>query len=134
MAYVETFTVGNATYNAVMASAVKQDELLSLLSVTILDRALAAAAGGSELGDDVLVPMLLSLPYDIKSRVTGILMHKVVLHGGQTPVGVDSFQGRMIEYNTLLAQLLRWNLSDFFTWLDSALKSARPAPPVNPAQ
>ena len=42
MSNVKSFTVGNATYNAVMASAVKQDELLSLLTGTIMERGLAA--------------------------------------------------------------------------------------------
>ena len=131
MSTIKSFTVGNATYNAVMASAVKQDELLSLLTGTIMERGLAAMRMGGELGDRVLVPMFMSLPHDIKTRAAAILMHKVVLNGGSVPVTVESFTGQMVNYNTLLAQLLQWNLADFFTWLDSVLSDARP-PAVNP--
>jgi len=125
------FTIDNVTYNAVMASAVKQDELLSLLTGTIIERGLSVMRMGGELGDSVLVPMFMSLPHDIKTRAAAILMHKVVLNGGSVPVTVESFTGQMVNYNTLLAQLLQWNLADFFTWLDGVLKDARP-PVVNP--
>lgn len=131
MSNIKSFTVGNATYNAVMASAVKQDELLSLLTGTIMERGLAAMRLGGELDDRVLVPMFMSLPYDVKTRAAAILMDKVVIHGGSVPVTVDSFAGQMVNYNTLLAQLLQWNLADFFTWLGDVLKDARP-PAVNP--
>ena len=131
MSNVKSLTVGNVTYNAVMASAVKQDELLSLLTGTIMERGLAAMRLGGELDDRVLVPMFMSLPYDVKTRAAAILMCQVVIHGGSVPVTVDSFAGQMVNYNTLLAQLLQWNLADFFTWLDNVLKDARP-PAVNP--
>ena len=130
MSNVKSFTVGNATYNAVMASAVKQDELLSLLTGTIMERGLAAMRLGGELDDRVLVPMFMSLPYDVKTRAAAILMHKVVINGGSVPVTVESFAGQMVNYNTLLAQLLQWNLADFFTWLGGVLNDAHP-PVVN---
>ena len=130
MSNVKSFTVGNATYNAVMASAVKQDELLSLLTGTIMERGLAAMRLGGELDDRILVPMFMSLSHDVKTRAAAILMERVVVHGGQVPVTVESFAGQMVNYNTLLAQLLRWNLADFFTWLGDVLNDARP-PVVN---
>ena len=130
MSNVKSFTVGNATYNAVMASAVKQDELLSLLTGTIMERGLAAMRLGGELDDRILVPMFMSLPHDIKTRAAAILMHKVVINGGSVPVTVESFAGQMVNYNTLLAQLLQWNLADFFTWLGCVLNDDHP-PVVN---
>ena len=131
MSTIKSFTVGNATYNAVMASAVKQDELLSLLTGTIMERGLAAMRLGGELDDRILVPMFMSLPHDIKTRAAAILMERVVVHGGSVPVTVESFTGQMVNYNTLLSQLLQWNLADFFTWLGGVLNDARP-PAVNP--
>ena len=131
MSNVKSFTVGNATYNAVMASAVKQDELLSLLTGTIMERGLAAMRLGGELDARILVPMFMSLPHDIKTRAAAILMERVVVHGGQVPVTVESFAGQMVNYNTLLSQLLQWNLADFFTWLGGVLNDARP-PVENP--
>ena len=126
MSNVKSFTVGNATYNAVMASAVKQDELLSLLTGTIMERGLAAMRLGGELDDRILVPMFMSLHHDIKTRAAAILMHKVVINGGSVPVTVESFAGQMVNYNTLLAQLLQWNLADFFTWLGGVLNDDHP--------
>lgn len=126
MSNVKSFTVGNATYNAVMASAVKQDELLSLLTGTIMERGLAAMRLGGELDDRILVPMFMSLHHDIKTLAAAILMHKVVINGGSVPVTVESFAGQMVNYNTLLAQLLQWNLADFFTWLGGVLNDDHP--------
>lgn len=129
---IKQFTVGNTTYNAVMASAVKQDELLTLLTDSLMGRAVVATQLGGSVNEQVVIPMLMSLPYETKVKVASILMNRVVVHGGSTPVTVDSFAGKMVEYNTLLAQLLQWNLADFFTWLDSAVKSARPNQAENP--
>ena len=133
MNHIESITIGNNTYNCVMASAVKQDELLSLVTQPILERALVTArTSGAEMGDSILVPMFMALPYDIKQRVAAILMHKVNVSGTTTSVTVNDFMGNMVEYNTLLSRLIQWNLSDFFTWLDSVVKDARPVQPVNP--
>ena len=131
MSNVKSFAVGNATYNAVMASAVKQDELLSLLSGTIMKRGFDAMQAGGEVDDRFLIALFMSLPYDVKTRAAAILMGQVVVHGGSVPVTVDSFAGQMVNYHTLLAQLLQWNLADFFTWLGDVLKDVRP-PAVNP--
>jgi len=132
MSTIKSFTIGSVTYNAVMASAVKQDELLSLLTGTLMERGLAAMRMGADgLNDQVITPMMMSLPYDIKIRVAAILMHKVVVHGGSVPVTVESFTGKMVDYNTLLSQLLQWNLADFFIWLGDVLSAARlPANPI----
>lgn len=135
MNHIESITVGNNTYNCVMASAVKQDELLSLVTqpiMVILERALVTARTYDvEMGDSILVPMFMAMPYDIKQRVAAILMHKVNVSGTTTSVTVNDFMGSMVEYNTLLSRLIQWNLADFFTWLDSVVKDARPVQPVN---
>ena len=131
MSNVKSFTVGNATYNAVMADADSQVKLTSLLSGTIMKRGFDAMQAGGEVDDRFLISLFITLPYDIKTRAAAILMHKVVINGGSVPVTVESFAGQMVNYNTLLAQLLQWNLADFFTWLGDVLKDARP-PAVNP--
>ncbi len=125
------FTIDNATYNAVMASAESQVELTSLLGGTIMTRGFDAMRAGGEVDDRFLMAMFITLPYDIKTRAAAILMHKVVLHGGSVPVTVESFAGRMVNYHMLLVQLLQWNLADFFTWLGGVLNDVLP-PVVNP--
>lgn len=125
MKRVESFTIGNVTYNAVRASAVDQDRLLGLISDPVTSRALnmAQLLGGGELSDRELVPMFMGMPHEFKTTVAAILMHKVVINGTETVVTVADFDGRMVEYNTLLSRLLQWNLADFFTYLSSVLNS-----------
>lgn len=121
MSQVQAFTVGDKTYNAVMASAVKQDELLSMLTATLLERAMAAAGAGQVLDDSVLGPMMMGMPYATKVKIAAIIMNHVFLNGTEIPVTIEDFSGRMVEYNQLLAKLLMWNLGDFSSWLRSAL-------------
>lgn len=134
MSQVKGFTVGKTQYNAVMASAVDQDKLLSLLTGAVVERAMVAARSGLELDDAVIVPMFMAMGQAVKGQVAEILMGRVVLNGTEQLVSVSDFGGRMVEYNTLLAQLLRWNLSDFFAWLPSVLSGARADQPVSAAR
>jgi len=129
MNHIESFTIGSTSYNCVMASAVKQDELLSLVTQPILERALVTArTSGAEMGDSILIPMFMAMPYDIKQRVAGILMNRVSVSGDikAVPITVNDFMGNMVEYNTLLSRLIQWNLADFFIWLDSVVNDVRP--------
>lgn len=117
---VKAFTVGGAQYNAAMASAVDQDRLMSLLSAALIERSLTAAAIDKDLDDSILVPMFMAMPQAAKAQVASILMGRVLLNGTTQPVTASDFGGRMVQYNQLLAELLRWNLGDFFDWLRAA--------------
>jgi len=125
MSHVKQFTVGNVSYNAGRASAVNQDRVLSLLTQAIIERAMAAASAGIELDSQVLTSMFLAMPTATKREIADILMHQVMINGTQQRVGIEDFDGKMVQYNQLLAELLRWNLSDFFDWLPSVLADAR---------
>ena len=132
MSQVKSFTIGGVTYNAAMAVAVDQDKLLSLLTAPVMDRALGAAKLGQDLDNSILVPMFMAMPSALKAQVASILIGRVVIHGNSTAVTVEYFGGRMVQYNTLLGELLRWNLSDFFDWLPSVLADARAESPQSP--
>lgn len=125
MSQVKSFTIGGVTYNAAMAVAVDQDKLLSLLTAPVMDRALGAAKLGQDLDNSILVPMFMAMPSALKAQVASILTSRVVIHGQNMPITVEDFGGRMVQYNTLLGELLRWNLSDFFDWLPGVLNDAR---------
>lgn len=127
MSYVKSFTVGSLTVNAAMASAVQQDELLSLLSANLLSRAVSAAQMGEGMGEQILIPMFMSMPQQLKKQVVVLLTQKVMVSGTETPVTVNDFGGKMVEWNTLLSQLILWNLEGFFIWLENAVKSVHPA-------
>lgn len=132
MSQVKSFTIGGVTYNAAMAVAVDQDKLLSLLTAPVMDRALGAAKIGQDLDNSILVPMFMAMPSALKAQVASILIGRVVIHGNSTAVTVEDFGGRMVQYNTLLGELLRWNLSDFFDWLPGVLSDARAENPQSP--
>lgn len=131
---VKAFTIGGVQYNAAMASAVDQDRLMSLLSAAVLERFATAAQVSLEVDEKVLSMMFMSMRQDVKSQVAQMVMAKVVVNGTDRPVTVADFGGRMVQYNQLLAELLRWNLSDFFDWLPSAVKDARQDVPEGAAQ
>jgi len=127
MEQVKSFTIGNATYNAGRASAVNQDKLLSLITGSVMERALSMQALGGVVDDAVLVPMFMGMDQGYKSQITTLIMGAIVINGTTQRVSVADFDGRMVEYNTLLSQLLQWNLADFFTWLSSVLSGAAQA-------
>lgn len=133
MSQVKSFTIGNVTYNAVMASAIQQDEIAGFLTSMIMQRGLESALNDNEMGDNVIMPMFMGMDVSLKKQVVARLMTKVVINGGNELVNIDNFQSNIIHYNTLLAQLLQWNLADFFTWLGSALKDVKASPPADPA-
>lgn len=131
---VKAFTIGGVQYNAAMASAVDQDRLMSLLSAAVLERFATAAQASVEVDSNVLSMMFMSMRQDVKSQVAQMIMGKVVVNGTDRPVTVADFGGRIVQYNQLLAELLRWNLSDFFDWLPSAAKDARQDESASAAQ
>lgn len=123
----KSFTVGSISVNAGMASAIAQDEVLSVVSSEIINRAAVAARNGLRMGEQILVPMFMAMPSQAKQRVAAILLERAFFAGTERKVTVADFQGKMVDYNTLLAQLLLWNFEDFFTWLSDAVKSDAPA-------
>lgn len=131
---VKPFTIGGMQYNAAMASAVDQDRLMSLLSGAVLERFATAAQAGIEVDDQVLCSMFMSMRQDVKAQVVQILMTRVFINGTERAVTVADFGGKMVQYNQLLAELLRWNLSDFFDWLPSGVKGARQVEAESAAQ
>lgn len=124
MSQVKAFTVGAKTYNAAMASAVKQDELLSMLTAELISRAMVAAKIGKTVDDNIVMTMMMGMQYGVKQQIAGIIMNQVFVAGTSIPVTVDDFSGRMVEYNQLLAKLLIFNLGDFSSWLQSAIADA----------
>ena len=125
MSHVKQVTVGKVSYNAGRASAVNQDRMLSLLTQGIIERAMTCARSGIDLDSQVLTSMFMAMNTAVKTEIADILMHQVMINGTQQRVGIEDFDGKMVQYNQLLAELLRWNLSDFFDWLPSVLADAR---------
>lgn len=128
---VKSFQIGSLTVNAAMAPALEQDEALYIVGSDIIRRAVELARVDQQAGETLLVSMFTSnktMPYHEKQRVSNILLSKARVAGTNTPVTVNDFQGKMMCYNTLLAQLTLWNFDDFFIWLGDAVKERAPAP------
>lgn len=119
----KSFKIGGKTYIGQNASAVEQDEILSLLSAMIMQRVFAM---GSEMGTvQKLTIMFMSLPQNIKQRVANLLTQHVSLEDESHPVAVKDFEMKMVEWNTLLAELAYWNFEDFFTYLAAELEKEK---------
>lgn len=124
---IKTFQFGSLTINAAMPSALEQDEVLSLIGSGIIQRAAVMARNGEKTGEDMLTMMFLSMPSQVKHRVSNVLLSKAMIAGTSTNITVNDFQGKMVQYNKLLAQLTLWNFDDFFIWLGDAAKESAPA-------
>lgn len=119
MSTVKSFSVGTMSVNASMPSALEQDEVLSIIGSETIQRAISARYNEEPMTDRILAAMFTTMPIIAKRRVADILCAKAFIAGTQTKVTVADFQGKMVAYNTLLAQLTLWNFEDFFTWLNS---------------
>ncbi len=119
---MKTFSVGDKTINAAMASAVGQDELLSIISQPIFQSFLIAAQGGVEVSTKQIALRLMTFKPAEKARIVDILTERAFLQGTETRVSPKDYQGHMMQWNTLLAQLLEWNVGDFFDSLSADLK------------
>lgn len=131
MSTIQSFTIGSMTINASMPNPFEQDEAMSLIGSGLVQRAVIAARNNIEMGEDMLINIFIALDYPIKCRVAGILLSKAFVAGTETKADVSYFQGKLCSYNKLLAQLVLWNYSDFFTYWRDALKDV-PVPPVTP--
>lgn len=131
---VFSVTVPNGTtYNVERASAVSQKSLLMLLGARLTILGAQSKDAGKMADTMTLVGVLFSLGESDFDKVASLVLPKVVKHGGSELVKIDSFQGDMMSYVHLIAESVRENLQDFFTWLQVQSKSDA-TPPTPPSQ
>ncbi len=118
MDQIQKVTAGNKTYNVVQASAVQQKSLLLMVGAIVAYR--HASSGVKEISVDFLKGALISMPEETIDKIIEIVLHKTVLSGSNEIISIDSFQGGMNEFFTLVAGAVKVNLDDFFTSLESA--------------
>ena len=114
------FEVGEKRYDVAMASAVKQDELLSILSRHMVIASSVANQQGAELNENSVMIALMSMPVDIKKKIVDIVTEMAIEVGTTNRVSVKDFAGKMVEWNLFIARLIMWNLADFFDLLAAA--------------
>lgn len=128
MADIQQIEVEGVTYNVAHAPALKQKTLMLLLGGKI---AMNSARGGvEEIDVDLLVGSLMTLPEDTFDKVASITLAKVFKSGDDVPVNVGDFQGSILSYFKLVAESVKVNLNDFFTYLDDVNRLNRPKRPT----
>lgn len=111
-------TPNNTQYNIERASAVAQKSLLMLIGsrLTIVN-ANPKSPADAIASNEMLVGVLMSLGESDFDKVASLVLPKIIKHGEETPITIDSFQGDLMSYMYVVAEAVRENLSDFFTWL-----------------
>ena len=120
---VKTFTIDGESFNVARATAIQQDELLSLLSPALVNR--LAASNTEDLDPAALVMMFVSMPFETKRKIDSLMLSRVFLTGTESLVTADHFSGRMMAYSTLRAEVMRWNFDDFFTFWANEFRKER---------
>lgn len=119
---VKSFTLKSGAYNIARASAMAQDELLSILTQELILR-LAQAKPGAPVDEDVIFFMFLAMPHTAKLRIDELLLPRVFKNGTQQHVTLNECD--VMDWNRLRAKSLIWNLEGFFTyWADASAKDA----------
>lgn len=124
MGAVKSFTVGTESYNVARATALQQDEALSLLTAPLIQRLIAAGQSGIDADEEVIFAMTLAMPFSLKQKLDELLMGRVTRQGTQMQVSIRDFDGHVMDYNRLRAKVLMWNLEGFFTYWASEKSAA----------
>lgn len=118
---VKSFALKGGSYNVARASAVAQDELLSLLTQPLIQR-LSAKPGG-RVDEDVIFFMFLAMPHSAKLKIDELMLGRVFKNGTQHQVTLNECD--VMDWNRLRAKALIWNLEGFFTyWAEESAKDA----------
>lgn len=117
MSTILQLSVNEKTYNVVRASAVKQKELMTLIGGVVTA---ATATTGSEISVDLLAGTLIMIPGNKLVEIENIVLRQVVLNGTDQTITIDDFQDNAFSYIRLVAEALKANLQDFFTYLDES--------------
>lgn len=123
MSVVQQFDVGGVKYNVARASAVQQDEVLSLLANELAP--LFASEGIQEIpGDEFFVNYFTSLDFMRKQKIDALLLSQFSRNGESVNLSIRDFDGRLMDLQQLRAKVLKWNLEPFFAYWASAVKLA----------
>jgi len=119
---VKSFTLKGGAYNVARASAVAQDELLSLLTQSLIQR-LSASEPGKQVNEDVIFFMFLAMPNAVKQKIDELMLGRVYKKGTEQQVTLADVD--VMDWNRLRARVLLWNLEGFFTyWAEESAKDA----------
>lgn len=114
---VESFNLKHGSYNVARASAVAQDEVLSLLTQSLVQRLSVIDSSNKDTTEDTIFFMFLSMPHATKLKIDELMLSRVFKKGTEQQVTLTDVDA--LEWNRLRAKALIWNLEGFFTyWAD----------------
>lgn len=123
------FDIDGVVIGVARASAVKQDELLSLITPS-LARVLTNLGTDESKVENALALMCTALPYEIKTPMDRILLAQCFDSSG-AQIDHKFFDGRVMMLNRLRAKVLHWNLADFFTFWASVQDADKVSEPIS---
>lgn len=109
----------------VRASALAQSEVLSLLSAPVIAHLTQVKEPINNFVDEFLLLFVIGMPFERKQRIVSLLMSDMKDKDG-IYVDVETFNGRMVEFHKMLADVIHWNLHDFFTYIGEEHKKDLP--------
>lgn len=115
MSTVEQFKIGDKSFNVTRATAVNQKKLMTLIGPRILANSVALQG---EIDKEFVFGVLLNSGEKVVDEVADLVLWKTVESGSDVKVSIDTWSGGMVDWFTLLAEAVKFNLQDFFTWLD----------------
>lgn len=113
------FEANGKRYEVAMATAVKQDELLSLIAQRMFIASGIAQNADSKLNENSVMIALMTMQREEKEAIAKILTEQAIEIGTTNNVSIKDFEGNIVEWNRFIARLIMWNLGDFFVLLAS---------------
>lgn len=123
---IKQITISDTTFNVAMASAANQRTVMNVIGKYVMSKALQLAAVGQRVDADFIRGVLLSLPESDLVKIHDLFMDKIVLAGESQAIDIKFFQGKIFTYYGLMAEVICFNLADFFMWLDADLSAENP--------
>lgn len=119
---IHSIKIKDSTFNLAECSAVNQKKLVNILGGRLIA---GCSATDETINTTLLKATLITIEEVELDKVSDILLYKTFISGTDEKVDVNSFQGKMNDYFTLLAEAVKCNLCDFLEWLDSENEKER---------
>lgn len=103
----------------VRASAAAQAEVIGMISEQVMTRWLNSPEPYTKPVETFILPFVLSMPYRVKCELHNLLLSEVHMKD-EGFFDIEHFQNDIMGYHRLLAEVLYWNLEDFFTYTAAA--------------
>jgi hypothetical protein len=115
MSNIQQITIGDKTFNIGQADAQSQKKLLSMIGARL---AFAVKSSGvKEVDTSLLVGNLLAMDESKFDDVAALVLSRVRVQGSDSPIDLKLFQNHMTDYFKLVAEAVKLNMDDFFTFI-----------------